>query len=71
MIAELEADGPPRDRRSTAAVRRRGRRTRRAAVVAALALGAALIVQGVDPAGDQPGLDPLLPQRHGQRDAAA
>ncbi|MFI1800340.1 hypothetical protein ACH427_23720 [Streptomyces sp. NPDC020379] len=44
MIAELEADGPPREGRSADAVRRRDRRTRRAAVVAALALGAALLV---------------------------
>ncbi|MFI1180179.1 hypothetical protein ACH4UT_11550 [Streptomyces sp. NPDC020799] len=44
MIAELEADGPSRDRRAADGARRRGRRTRCAAVVAALALGAALFV---------------------------
>ncbi len=44
MIAELEQDGPPREWRVASAGRRRGRRTRRAAVVAALALGAALLV---------------------------
>ncbi|MGW1071951.1 hypothetical protein [Streptomyces sp. NPDC002537] len=46
MIAELGQDGPPNRRGAgvPSTGRRRGRRTRRAAVVAAVALGAALLV---------------------------